>query len=235
MLVVKMEGHGAFFSSEAQERLAALLRKTFDVVPFAADEACNEIFVSLAKFCGTALEKRNLRQEGRFSSLNIEDLIKLSGHIVVDGRVTTEKPGKKSSSGTKRPRSSVETRPSDGESAAFSQGIGRWSFESAYNIVEVVAINNSGASSFQMIVKARPPVAGNKAPSEYVMERADLEAISGFKGKPAKRLRENLCNALEAFFAGNADANPTVLLDIIRPLEWASALCEGLAKTRNKN
>lgn len=232
-----MEGPGAFFSSEAQERLAALLRKTFDVVPFAADEACNEIFVSLAKFCGTALETRSLRQEGRFSSLNIEDLIKLSGHIVVGERVTTEKPGKKSSSGTKRPRSSsgVETRPSDDESAAFSQGIGRWSFESAYNIVEVVAINNSGASSFQMIVKARPPVAGNKAPSEYVMERADLEAISGFKGKPAKRLRENLCSALEAFFAGNADANPTVLLDIIRPLEWASALCECLAKTRNKN
>jgi predicted Zn-dependent protease with MMP-like domain len=60
------------FSSESQERLVALLQKAFDVVPFAPDDACEDMFVQLARFCESALEKRNLRKEAKFSQLDIE-------------------------------------------------------------------------------------------------------------------------------------------------------------------
>lgn len=208
------------FCSEAQERLAALLRKTFDVVPFASDEACNELFLCLAQFCRNALQKRNLRKEAKFASLDIESLIGLSRSIVVvDAGATSEKllamkrdrqPG---SEGDEREHSSAPSR-GPGEPAE------RWTFENAYNIVAIVELKSA---PLQLVVKAKPPVAGNKAPRTFCMEADDLRAIDGFRGKPAKRLKTNLVLALEEYF-DETHLDFSELLGTIRLCEWATDL-----------
>jgi len=203
------------FSTEPQERLGALLHKAFDMVPFATDQACDEMFLTLATFCQTTLAKRKLRKEAKFATLDLESLIGLSKSITVDtGGATTE-----------RAAATIDVRPKRerASSSAEIKDESRWTFESAYNIVEVIEVKTA---PFQLFVKCRPPVAGNQAPRTFCMESSDLSLIDDFQGKKGRRLKTNLANALESFFQDDHD--PTELLEHIRSSTWAVDLVKSL-------
>lgn len=195
--------------SESQERLSALLKKTFDVIPFATDEECDHIFFSIASFCRKAQENSTQKAPSHYESYSINDLIDLSKSIEFK-------------SGEKRPRNSLEYA----EGCNIPSGhVSRWTFESAYNIVEVVSFE---LASKQLLVMARPPVAGNKAPSQYIMEVDDLRSIDVRRGKQAKLLREKLGDALVTYCVRNPDGPWTCIVDLIRPFPWAASVVQML-------
>ncbi len=227
------------FLSESQERLVALLKKSFDVVPFAVDEECNEMFARLAKFCQKALEKRNRGRDPKYANMDIESLIGLSRSIeegTAATQATSTSPAPASTqatmpttNGSKRPRGSQESDRSEAEPAEESE---RWTFEKAYNVVEVTEVQLLGPRHVILRVLARPPVAGNKAPREYCMETADLQAVDGFRGKPGKRLRDNLASSLEKYYQVNDSVDPAPLIDLLRPFLWAAAFIEAFGSKR---
>ena len=64
--------------SEAQYKLAALLTKTKDLLPFATDAACDEMFASLADFARDMLVENDRRKEKNFDDMKLEDLLRLT-------------------------------------------------------------------------------------------------------------------------------------------------------------
>lgn len=203
-------GADLVFTSESQERLAALLEKAFDVVPFAPDDACEEIFSKLALFCKLAIDKRNVQAQAKFSALDIETLIGISKSLTP----LPQPPQKRE-------------RESDGSSVVPVAGLGRsferWKFESAYNVVDIVSWKET---PFQLVVKAKPPVAGNKAPQTFWMDETDLARMDDFGGKAGKKLKGNLATALKGFFT---DAFPNILVNVLNQTSWG----QNIVKTKN--
>lgn len=209
----------SFLITEAQERLSAILKKTFDVIPFATDDECDQMFLSIASFCRRTQEKRDQKRESKYDTLDIDGLIDLSKSL-----------SNESSNGLKRPRDLSDDVGVGCNGPILEKT--QWSFEKAYNIVEIVAFLDD---SKQLVVKARPPVAGNKAPSEFIMGIADLKSIDNLGGKQAKKLRQNLCTALEKYCTDNLACPSSRIIDLVRPFQWALTLVETLKKLRQKN
>jgi hypothetical protein len=63
--------------SEAQYKLAALLSKTKDVVPFATDSACNKVFATVAEFARDMLSENERRKEQNYDDMKLEELLGL--------------------------------------------------------------------------------------------------------------------------------------------------------------
>jgi hypothetical protein len=104
----------------------------------------------------------------------------------------------------------------------------RWTFEKAYNVVEVEGVRSE---PFQLLVKARPPVAGNKAPQKFWMETSDVQGIDNLGGKQAKRLKANLVKCLEAYFA-ETDEDSSTLVNVVVQTQWAAELVKTLRHKR---
>lgn len=206
------QGADLVFTSESQERLAALLAKAFDVVPFAPDDACEDIFSKLALFCKLAIEKRNVQAHVKFSALDIETLIGISKSV--HHTPLPQPPQKRERESDSGPVVPV---------AGPGRSIDRWKFESAYNVVDIVSWKET---PFQLVVKAKPPVAGNKAPQTFWMDETDLTSMDDFGGKPGKKLKENLAKALQAFFN---DAFPNILANLLSQTSWG----QKIVKTKN--
>jgi hypothetical protein len=64
--------------SESQYKLAALLTKTKDVLPFATDAACDEMFLLLADFARDMMSENERRKGTNFEEMNLEDLLQLT-------------------------------------------------------------------------------------------------------------------------------------------------------------
>lgn len=223
-----IEGSGLQFTSDAQERLAALLEKAFDVVPFAADEACEEAGALLAKFHDCALANHETRKRSRFSRLDLDALIGLSQCVQLNVSSEGSRIHDLEEDGRKR-KVSEKAQLIEGQKEKFlDEDRLRWTFESAYNVVEVEDILSE---PLQLLVKARPPVAGNKAPRKFWLDSTDIKGIDLLRGKHAKRLKSNLVKCLETFFAG--DENPEPLLQLIENAEWAAGLVK-LLQSRKK-
>jgi hypothetical protein len=64
--------------SEAQHKVAALLTKTKDLVPFATDGACDKLFALLAEFARDMLKETERRKEQNYDDMKLEELLSLS-------------------------------------------------------------------------------------------------------------------------------------------------------------
>jgi hypothetical protein len=64
--------------SESQYKLAALLVKTKDVLPFATDAACDDMFVLLADFARDMMSENERRKGTNYEEMNLEDLLQLT-------------------------------------------------------------------------------------------------------------------------------------------------------------
>jgi hypothetical protein len=234
----------AFFNSEAQERLSALLAKTIDVVPFANDDDCDAAFSTLAEFCNAALESRRERKRAKFSSMPVEDLIALAGNmhdpgakklvkvvgldkkVVVESREKEKEEEKKE----KEEEEGNDEGPHVGAQLMESNdNAGVWSFEQAYNIVRVVRVE---VDPILIEVMARPPVAGNQKPVASIMDASDLESVGMHKGRSGTKLRKTLSQGLLEYGRSYEAGFSRSLLAQLKEYEWSKEIAEELEKLR---
>lgn len=202
-----------FFSAE-QERLAALLEKVTSLVPFSSNEACSDLFEAIVAFSRDSLEQKNVRSKREFFQLDIVQLIDLS-----------------KTSSVKRERETCETSPSlskFGKGGFDKQDITKWTFEEAYNIVEVTGLVEF---PFQIHVLAKPPVAGNQKSVARVMDEVAFGSIASLKGRNATKLKKKLNAALLAFCKSEADATRIVVAKL-NDTEWGKELANDLSDVR---
>jgi len=244
-----MESSGEVnFTSEAQERLFALLTKAVDVLPYASDEACDGVFTHLASFCTGALQKMNARKQAKkFSLMNVEDLIALAQHMPATEDLADERkvvPSKNATTadspveqkkatrpvpaaieappGRKKTKTAAASLDSDVESGEgdVKRRVREWEFSQAYNIVQVLDIK---ADPFLVQVTARPPVAGNQTAKQYHMSREDFDSVGDQKGRQGTKLRKRFLSALEAY-CESLDDVPAFLVKKLKEFEWSQEL-----------
>ena len=204
------------FCSDAQERLAALLGKASDLVPYVSDSACDELFSQLAAFCREALAEKAACAESKFLHLDVEQLIALSKEDLKRERPLT------SEGSVKRGRSGEGVTPSLCP-ASNPDGV-TWSFEDAYNVVEVTLISGQ---PFKVHLLAKPPVAGNQRPSKFVMGEHAFDDISSLKGRNGAKLRKTLLAALSLYCAKESGF-PPILVTKLGLSEWGVELANEL-------
>jgi hypothetical protein len=230
---------GQLLSTEAQERLSALLTKAVDVLPYASDEACNQVFAILAQFCTNALAKKHARREAKFALMNVEDLIALAQDIAPnrqdeakkrkqldEGAEVCEKEEEGESSLAKKKKiapkpaksggdNEIEGDESDGKLAEV-----QWEFSQAYNIVKVRTIDEE---PFLIHLMARPPIAGNQKALAYFMRRDDFHSVNDQSGRNGSTLRKRLVAALSEY-CETLNEIPQFLREELNTFEWSKSV-----------
>ena len=216
-----MEDASVFVSAE-QERLAALLEKVTELVPFSSDAACSELFEAVATFGRDAMEQRAERRRKEFFQLDISRLIDMSKEDVA-----------------KRERESYETSPSvvnkifkkDESLRQPADECKKWTFQEAYNIVKVTELVEE---PFLMYVLAKPPVAGNQKPLSFVIDDDAFGSVSNLKGRQATKLKKTLSAALVTYCKSDPNARRIAVVKL-KPTEWGGELAKELEEDEIKN
>jgi len=223
-------------STEAQERLSALLVKAIDLLPYANDDSCNYIFAIVAQFCQEGLRKKSERKQAKFASLDIEELIALARQLeaqeAAENSVSTPiSPTKTRKSAPRNNKRSRESEQEEEDSSSLSKSkkaITRWECSKAYNIIEVTDIRED---PFQINVMARPPVAGNQKPLPYFMNQEDFDSVQHQKGRSGTKLRSKLTEALQTY-CDKAKDYPRVLIDNLKAFDWGKDLGHLLSESK---
>lgn len=218
------ESHGPF-NSVAQERLYALLLRASEVLPFASNDDCDEVFDALADFCLASSASKRERSAGKFAKLSIEELIALGPDQSLLNR---KRPKLSGVENKEQKEEKVETRR-EGDGGDDNL-VTKWRFELAYNVVSVSSVQ---AEPLSITLLARPPVAGNQKPILYVMDLHDLNSVEVRRGRQGTKLRNTLLNALRDY--AETCRLPDNLIARLKTFEWSKPLIEASLTALEKN
>ena len=176
------------FTTEEHARLDALLKKMVDLVPHLSEGQGEALFAIVAKFGRAGLEKQARQVENKFLQLDVEQLI----------GTATKRSKKQIVRAEDEEREEFEQLPKKRkeENSNNSSDKMNWSISEASNIVEVLSVTND---PFAIRLLAKPPVAGNRKPVEFVMDEASFDSISAMTGRPANKLKATLRARLAEF------------------------------------
>ena len=188
-------------ATEEHARLDALLKKMVDLVPYLNDVQSEALLTIVVKFCRAGLEKQAAWAENKFLELDIEQLIETT---------TTKKNKNKKKEQDAEEEMEEDEEPEDRnvqkkkrkEENSTSVDKTRWSLSEASNIVGVLSIDQN---PFVIRLLAKPPVAGNRRPVEFVMNEDDFDSISSMTGRPANKLKATLRTRLVEFCSKNEE------------------------------
>jgi hypothetical protein len=231
--------------SEAQYKLAALLTKTKDLLPFATDGACDKLFATVAEFARNMLSENERRKEQNYDDMKLEELLGLStparGSFVLffpflfshrkepksNKRKQEEENNDEERVKERKAINEAEAPPPKKRSAVAgaTAAVVLWNIEKHPNVTEVTMILSE---PLQVGLLTRPAGQGKHTPiaslatEAKLMELDALPKAEKIEQQKRRRIIEKLTKALMTFAATND--LPFELKACLSKTEWGAEL-----------
>jgi len=217
--------------SEAQYKLAALLTKTKDVVPFATDGACDELFATVADFARAMITENERRKEQNYDDMKLEELLGLSTSSR-DPKQNKRKQEDEEANDEeyleeKKTSKEAEAQPPKKRAApaAATGAAVPWDIEKHPNVTEVTMILSD---PLQVELLSRPAGQGKHTPIASLATEAkllELDALPKAEKSEQQKRRRIIAKLTKALltFAGTNDL-PLELKACLSKTEWGAEL-----------